>query len=45
MKVVERASFAAQPGTDDPLISVLAAAVMMMVMATLMWLAFSGLFH
>ena len=45
MKVVERASFAAQPDTDGPLISVLAASVMMLVLTGLMWLAFSGLFH
>ena len=45
MKVVEPAPYAAQSGADGPLISVLAASVMMIFLAALMWLAFSGLFH
>ncbi len=45
MKVVEPASLPTQAGNDGALISVIAASVMMMILAALMWLAFSGLFH
>lgn len=45
MKVVKPASYMPQTATDDPLISVLAASVMMLVLAALMWFAFTGLFH
>lgn len=45
MKVVEPASLPTPAGTDGPLISVIAASVTMTILAALMWLAFSGLFH